>query len=142
MNIDQLREHAELVRSCIEELQRADDPPSLIKSFPRMGCRISTIAMAISLAENQGADRKLIKGRFGGEQGHAWLQFDGIDIDISANQFDDMKERVIVRRSSEYHSRFSDASLHDYYDTINTSSGWKEKWVYPITNLVAKKLEG
>ena len=46
--------------------------------------------------------------RDGGKQSHAWLESDGIIIDITADQFSDVSEKIIVTRKSLWHQTFAE----------------------------------
>lgn len=41
-----------------------------------------------------------------GEQSHAWLEYDGLIIDITADQFDEVSEPIIVTSDRSWHSQF------------------------------------
>ena len=43
---------------------------------------------------------------------HAWIQREGLIIDITADQFDDVTEPVIVSDSSPWHDSFEPEDLH------------------------------
>ncbi|WP_141505724.1 hypothetical protein [Paenibacillus luteus] len=51
-----------------------------------------------------------------GSQSHAWIQVDNLIIDITADQFDDVSDRVILTEYSVWHSEFvvSDRYLSDF----------------------------
>jgi hypothetical protein len=41
-----------------------------------------------------------------GHQSHAWLEADGVIVDITADQFSEIDQKVIVTRHSDWHAAF------------------------------------
>lgn len=53
-----------------------------------------------------------------GRQSHAWLEKDGIIVDITADQFDGVTEEVIVADNSDFHKRFEKDFRHSYIESF------------------------
>lgn len=89
-----------------------------LQDFPAGACGDVSLILGHFLLENgfQGFDYVL------GEllhdtsevqlQSHAWLQFDSIVVDITADQFNDVDEKVIVRYNSKWHERWNGIVQH------------------------------
>ena len=60
----------------------------------------------------------------GGRVSHAWLQAGGIVVDITADQFPEIDEKVIVAENSAWHAGFQldDAELPDDYKRYDAST--------------------
>jgi hypothetical protein len=94
--------------------------PITFEEFPRGSCGDATLLLAKYLQHSglglfnyvcgsihEGAER--------GFQSHAWLQREDIIVDITADQFDGVREPVIVTRDHSWHDRF-DAKVHNVAD--------------------------
>jgi hypothetical protein len=46
-----------------------------------------------------------------GDHSHAWLRADGVIVDITADQFDDMPESIIVAPRSPWHGTFEQRDM-------------------------------
>ena len=114
---EEIKELAKVFRNAIERSDRVRLPITLL-NFPRGSCGDAIIMLGAYLDE-QGIQPLIYVGGQRGEKSHAWLESDGLIIDITADQFDDCDEPVIVTRESEWHSTFerdfeSEASFINY----------------------------
>lgn len=78
-------------------------------SFPRGSCGDAALLLGRFLKDHNAGPVVYILGERGeGDswRSHAWLHVGNIIVDITADQFDDMAERVIVTRSSHWHQTF------------------------------------
>jgi hypothetical protein len=77
------------------------------QTFPRGACGLTSELLGRYLIDELGIVAKYVcedAGDIGGWQGsHAWLEFKGLTIDITGDQFG--WEPVIVTRAPEYHGR-------------------------------------
>jgi hypothetical protein len=78
--------------------------------FPRGACGDSTDLLGTYLKEKGLGEYNYMYGSCGIHGTHAWLQKDDLIIDITADQFDDIKESVIVTRKSIWHDRWDGIS--------------------------------
>src|SRR5215467_5971474 len=98
-----LRELASAFRSAIERTDRKELPITF-EHFPLGSCGDTTDLLAEFLKDcGCGAFRRVCGMR---GHSHAWLVADGVIVDITADQFDDMSERVIVAARSQWHETF------------------------------------
>ena len=61
---------------------------------------------------------RYVCGRREGQSHHSWIEAEGVIVDITADQFPEISERVIVTRCSPWHGSFNreDESLEaDYH---------------------------
>lgn len=74
------------------------------REFPLGSCGDASDMLGVFLWETLGIECEYTMGKAGG-QSHAWLEFGGIKIDITADQFPG-NESVIVSTDSEFHQQF------------------------------------
>jgi hypothetical protein len=71
--------------------------------------------------------------------GHAWIECDGLIIDLAAGQFPDAPERVMITRDSSWHAQFKEQRRHPadigLYDE-NTRKCLLDAYDQIISNLV------
>lgn len=102
--------------------------PVTLHAFPRGACGDATILLGEFLAaEGFGTFDYVAGERFGPHyQSHAWLERDGLIVDITADQFAGAKEPVIVSRENRWHRRFRRDVRHpariDVYTDSHTSA--------------------
>lgn len=77
-----------------------------LRNFPFECCHHATSLLGVFLHEGAFAGITKMSGRRpDGEDGkHHWLEINGIVVDITAYQFADVDEKVIVSQSSGWHS--------------------------------------
>lgn len=76
-----------------------------LREFPSGSCGDTSDLLGLYLKQSLGISAEYIAGWFNGGS-HAWLEFEGLIIDITADQFPSY-EPVIVSTGSELHSKFS-----------------------------------
>lgn len=90
-------------------IDRAGEEPWKLKAitFPRGACGHAAELLAYHLTQRLGISTELVcqdaEGLGGWHGGHAWLEWDGLTIDISGDQFG--WEPVIVTRKPDYHGK-------------------------------------
>lgn len=69
---------------------------------------------------------------------HQWLEYDGIIVDITADQFSMVEEPVIVSRQSTFHEHYANQKA-----TITTTFGLEHTptWMIPLYRAVKEKFE-
>lgn len=86
--------------------------PYFLNNFPHGCCGPAADLLGLYLIETNNGTAQYIfsedqarqkAGRPTGYMSHAWLVLDGLIIDITADQFDDVDETVIVQRTSAWH---------------------------------------
>lgn len=85
-----------------------------LRDFPRGACADASLLLAKYLQVNKSGSSLFVLGERR-RQRHAWLQLEEFIIDITADQFDDRDEGVMVTRESSWHSSF-DGKIHGVAD--------------------------
>jgi hypothetical protein len=105
-----LRDCAARFRDAIERC----DPQQLsiaMQDFPKGSCGDAVPLLGTYLAEQGLGKFTYVLGRrdcggINGQHFHAWLEADGIIIDITADQFLEIDQKVIVATQSDWHATF------------------------------------
>jgi hypothetical protein len=98
-----------------------DDLRSL-RDFPRGSCGDASVLLGEYLHQTGHGQWDYVAGeREPDLHSHAWLEQDGLIVDITADQFDDVDEPVIVTSDRSWHQQFSSQeprhpALIDRYD--------------------------
>ena len=118
-------------REAIDDLDRVFLPFEM-KNFPHGCCGDASMLLGTYL-EDHGIKSLIYVCGMRGERSHAWLESDGLIIDITADQFAECNESVIVVKDSEWHRTFdrdleSEASFKRYdKGTVNRLLGVYEE---------------
>lgn len=116
MNTARIKAHATAFRDAIERCDRGALGISFTH-FPRGSCGDVTPLLGTYLKEVGAGTFQYILGARGegvSRSTHAWLEGDGLIIDITADQFDDApRKRVIVSTSSPWHDSFEREGRHE-----------------------------
>jgi hypothetical protein len=105
-----LKSVATRFRLAIERCDRRQLPVCM-QGFPAGACGDATLLLGTFLADQGLGTFMYVLGtrtdnEIDGRYTHAWLEGDGIIVDITADQFSEVDERVIVSKFSEWHSTF------------------------------------
>src|SRR4051812_39929415 len=81
----------------------------LLPRFPKGWCTLASMLLGEFLCESGLGDFQTRSGRrqvgdF--DRTHAWLEQDGLLVDITADQFDDVDDAVVVGRESPWHDEW------------------------------------
>lgn len=101
-----------ILASRFREAIEACDPKHLtigLEDFPRGSCGDASLLLGTYLREHGRGDfTYILAERREGDSwfSHAWVEIDGVLVDITADQFPEIDERVIVCRDSAWHRRF------------------------------------
>ena len=111
-----LQAQARRFRAVIEQLDKCLLPLSF-EAFPRGSCGDAALLLGTYLSELGFGEFTYVCGQCRDSKGpdklasHAWLvSADGTIVDITADQFPDVTEPVIVSKSSEWHARWETTS--------------------------------
>ena len=91
--------------------------PISFHEFPRGSCGDASLLLGKYLDEMGLGQFDYVCGELG-RQSHAWLEKDGVIVDITADQFDDVTAEVIVADNSSFHIRFEEDFKHPYIDSL------------------------
>jgi len=102
---------SEIFRAAIEAAvcKHQSRLPITLQGFPSGACGDAALLLAKFLEQHgEGAFDYMLGVRAGWS--HAWLQRGALIVDITADQFDDMAEPVVVAEVSDWHALFDGAS--------------------------------
>src|SRR5690349_7985620 len=112
--IEQIRFRVEQFRKALEKCPK-NVLPIQFECFPAGACGDSSLLLAKYL-ENCGLgafDYVCGELRKNGDfQSHAWLQKEDLIIDITADQFDDISEVVLITKDNSWHKKFKIENKH------------------------------
>jgi hypothetical protein len=122
--MDQLEILARRFRDAIEATP-SNQLPITMQSFPHGACGDAAVLLGHFLkAQGLGAFDYVLGKRE--DHTHAWIQHGEIIIDITADQFPEIDEAVIVSATSAWHERFTSDVLHEadfiIYDDYNQAT--------------------
>ena len=108
MNIEQFTETAAHIRGAIESFPEEIRPFGL-SCFPKGACGDATLLLGTFLIDQGEEPFDYMQGRKGENKlttdwsYHTWLQRGSLVIDITADQFPEISEKIIVSENSEWH---------------------------------------
>lgn len=108
MQPTEIHEIAARFRLAIEARQRTLRLSWLRDNFPTGCCREASDMLGTLLRERYGIEAAVVLGEID-DHSHAWLEIDGLIVDITADQFADRfpnAKPVIVTRDRAMHSQF------------------------------------
>jgi hypothetical protein len=81
----------------------------IVAAFPKGVCGAVCFLLGHYLRANGFPGAEYVNGirRIDGES-HAWIETDGIIVDITGDQFAEIAEEVVVTRDTSWHGQFSD----------------------------------
>lgn len=105
-----IRALAVSVRKAILDIP-ASERPSVFENFPKGSCGWASLLLGAFLKDTENENFEYICGERLPESAsqsisHAWLKRQELIVDITADQFSDAPEAVIVSESSSWHSTF------------------------------------
>ncbi len=117
--IDTLYQLASEFRIGIEECKNSDNNnPEWFSRFPRGRCGDASDLLMYYFKQN-GIESRYVSGSFN-NQTHGWLEADGLFIDITADQFEDIDEVILIIGDYSWHSKFEGFSYRDTcFDEFN-----------------------
>lgn len=123
-NDEAIKEYAKKFRSVLEGLDPSTLPEGL-RDFPKGACKDASDLLGTLLEAAGQGESVLVRGERGTKgdpsdpwHSHAWLFRDGLIIDVTADQFSEVADKVIVCRSSAFHDTFTEICLRkaDYLE--------------------------
>jgi len=108
-NIQDILNYATLFRCAIENTDASDFATSpWFVNFP-CGCCGDSSDLLSKFLFDKGFETNYVWGMYRG-QSHAWLEYHDYYIDITADQFNDIEERVLLTQDKVWHSKFEGRS--------------------------------
>lgn len=115
--VEELKEIARGFRRAIESIP-ASERPITLQGFPAGACGDAVLLLGTYLIELGEAPFHYMLGDTTTDRddpkwsSHAWMQRDGVVIDITADQFDGFDEAVIVAMDSSWHDSLNGKERH------------------------------
>jgi hypothetical protein len=107
-----LRTLATQFRMAIHATDPAEVDPEvrfIVAGFPKGVCGAVCLLFGHYLRQNGFPDAEYVNGiRRSDRESHAWIETDGIIVDITGDQFAEVDEEVIVTADATWHRQFSD----------------------------------
>jgi hypothetical protein len=128
---EEIEREATRLRSALDRIDRAHWEAHNIREFPRGSCGHCAEMVGRFLREQLGIEAIYVSANFRmvhRNQGHAWVEYDGLVIDISADQFG--LPPVIVSRFSSFHTQGFDRQSMP----LNRDGGWWSSYCYRVWN--------
>lgn len=97
-----------------------------LHKFPKGSCLDATLLLGTYL-RSLGLGEFLYESGWRENHSHAWLEKDGLIIDITADQFEDQNIRTIVTYNSAWHSSFKKDKQGNADITIYKET---DKWIF------------
>lgn len=108
--IDLIKIYASNFREVLEHLDKEDVGNfSHFENFPT-GCCGDTCDLLRWFLKSKGINTIYVTASDGCLGTHAWLEFEDYIIDITADQFPDVDEKVIISNNSIWHNKFENPS--------------------------------
>ena len=111
LQIDALRTLATRFRAAIGATDPAEVDPEvrfIVASFPKGVCGEICLLLGHYLRENGFPGAEYVNGtRQSDGQSHAWIETEGIIVDITGDQFSEIADEVMVTADTSWHRQFS-----------------------------------
>jgi hypothetical protein len=93
-------------RRAIQSMSIEEFPNSnFFLNFPR-GCCGDTSHLFAKFLSKRGISTKYVWGINSNDFSHAWLEYDDIIIDLTADQFQEINEEVVITRNRKWYEQF------------------------------------
>ncbi len=108
---EQVFEHALRFRAAIDRTDKSKLPITF-KNFPNGSCGDAALLIGayfvnVGLGQFQYILGERERGDSRSWSSHAWIENDGLIVDITADQFPDAPRAVMVERNSQWHDQFN-----------------------------------
>ncbi len=119
LSLARVLEEVKAFRAAVERYV-AGEPHQQMKDFPEGRCKLTSLLLARHLAERGLGDSMLIANAArpasdgGLDETHAWLELDGLTIDLTADQFPNQSAIIVTAGESPFHRSFSGQTQSRY----------------------------
>lgn len=111
-DIDKIKKLSCELRNAITKMSADEFPNSeFLLDYPRGCCGDASNLLAKYFRDN-GIECEYVWGMCG-QQSHAWLECDNLIVDITADQFDEIKEEILITAYKSWHRKFKGQSRSD-----------------------------
>lgn len=127
-HLAKVRELAQRVRTAIQSIPPTERPEEF-SNFPKGACGSSSLILGAVLVDNGHTNFQYVCGERPSPDGtqivsHAWLADGELIVDITADQFSDAPEAVVVAVTSTWHKSFEirHTEAADFRDSLGPAS--------------------
>ena len=118
------------IRSAVETFRKAIERSDLssdefyLKTFPRVCCKPASMVLGKYLVDEVGCrPLTFVEGKSWGHNGgllrsHWWIEHEGLVIDITADQFAEIEQPVIVTTDLGWYEQFAHLERYSYSETL------------------------
>jgi hypothetical protein len=103
-------------REALSEIPASGLPPELSflpAEFPRACCGPAVLLLNALIGEELGLSGEYVADvRPADQRSDAWLELDGLIVDVTADQFPDARDAVVVTRDRSWHAQFEENTRH------------------------------
>ncbi|MCW6084244.1 transglutaminase domain-containing protein [Clostridium sporogenes] len=111
-NVEKIRKLATQIRNTITKMKYDEFPnSSFLLQYPRGCCGDASNLLAKFFSDN-GIECEYVWG-MRGEQSHAWLECGDLIVDITADQFPEIKEKILITTNKSWHKKFKGQKRSD-----------------------------
>ncbi|GJA20887.1 hypothetical protein [Aeromonas caviae] len=100
------------IRAAFERLDKTNLPVTF-RNFPRGACGDTCEVLAEILKDLGHGTFRYVAGRRENGNSHAWLQYDSVIVDITADQFDEISEPVYLGPLNSWYQSFEVQQEHE-----------------------------
>jgi hypothetical protein len=141
MNVDieqRVKKAAHVFRSTLDAADKSKLPVPF-QRFPRGSCGAASEVLGHYLRAMCEVELIYVCGNRGSPStgswlSHAWLENDGLIIDVTADQFDESLPRVVVTRDRSWHNQFIEQQRHP----IEPDEQWWSMYGAPVLSLIPR----
>lgn len=90
-----------------------------LKNFPKGACGDTSLLLGIYLNEHGFSTNYVCGFSEENDSSHAWLEYKDIIIDITAYQFPEIEDKIIVTKNSKWHVKIKRDKIQDEDSDIN-----------------------
>ncbi|HJP19404.1 MAG TPA: hypothetical protein QF468_12215 [Nitrospinota bacterium] len=123
--------------------RKPETPFRVLKNFPRGSCKLCSMLLTKYLLESDLINKENVLLCANGENqnkiSHAWLIIDGIVVDITSDQFNEVDQIVIIAEKYEFHKKFTGTNTFKFnsYMKINNKR-YEQKFLKTYEILTSK----
>lgn len=138
IKIEDLKKACQIFRDQIIKNDKIKEN-SIFREFPNGCCADASLILAKFLEQKGFGICKYVRGQKGIPT-HAWLENEGFIIDITADQFDEIDEMVIVSKNSEFHLEYDIICKASYKESFG-GGGSVDSELVPIYDEIVNSIK-
>jgi hypothetical protein len=135
---NEVNSYANIFRNAIESVDNKESPASFFERFPRGCCGDASDLLSKYLASKE-IRVEYVWGINSNRASHAWLEYRGLVIDLTADQFPEINEKVIITKDKSWYSQFKNQtrSISNFEEFNNIN----ETRLSALYSIILKKIQ-